>query len=456
MPRNVIGFKFQEDYLHKCAIDSKFSFGLIIGQPLSVSQIYIIHLAKNHEVESSDINNEDKSTGDSDNMTITNSAESIEDVKNTIVASHVVNVTKMIPGSFYVLGIFIVAETCIFDDVNDVQAAVHIIQDINTNLRRNKYLCGNCNILSRDKLILSYSKLTKKIVCQYYNAIDGNIEPTNIMFTNEKLVWHMFETNYEFDDVFPIVEGKEKISIEQHFKFTLESILTHLENSEYFLQNEPMNEAEYLESYLKYNQIEYQDKNTIKKFKVNVFMPTIPSVKDPIIVERYQGLIRFSGIVSSRIWTNSNKQFRDIQLYIRNDIIRSLASRIQIYCDGLIDTYANNDSIIVSEPPRRVFFNVPYLDGIQFSEYIFRGETPSVACAQAKYLLDIEIDPDSIDTTLEGLLDCDDMGALSSLIGSKQILVPKSHDYGRFMYMAGLGTAILILIISILLHFLLR
>uniref|UniRef100_T1H273 Uncharacterized protein n=1 Tax=Megaselia scalaris TaxID=36166 RepID=T1H273_MEGSC len=134
---------------------------------------------------------------------------------------------------------------------------------------------------------------------------------------------------------------------------------------------------------------------------------------------------------------------------------RSIAARTQTYCDGLADpTIGDNDDYYISEPPRRVYFDVPDSNGLQFSEYIFHGELPIVAAAQAKEMMDLTLDTDKIHADMER-----DMDENAFAIHHRGTIIPDSNEQreiGRNMYIIGIVVAILVLLASIFLHFILK
>lgn len=50
-----------------------------------------------------------------------------------------------------------------------------------------------------------------------------------------------------------------------------------------------------------------------------------------------EGTTHFSGIVASRIYLSPKATVQDATLAIKQDVIRSLASRFTMHCDALID-----------------------------------------------------------------------------------------------------------------------
>lgn len=113
-------------------------------------------------------------------------------------------------------------------------------------------------------------------------------------------------------------------------------------------------------------------------------------------IVRYDGTIKYSGIISSKIWVQSKLLINDIQQFIKADILRSISARLRLYLDASSNDFrANLEHIIITEPPRRIFFEInklsPSTAGILFSDYLFRGECEETVISQAKEILDIEL-----------------------------------------------------------------
>lgn len=294
-------------------------------------------------------------------------------------------------------------------------------------------------------------------------------------FVDKPFEWHCFECNYDMDDIYPIVQEFNKIKLEDHFQRVLNSIRRNLDSSEIFIQDEHVDDGQLLETYVKRRREQQKQNGVIENyFRCSVMLPIKCVAKNaeiPIKVQEFQGSMRLQGVVTSRIWCNPKNTLATVKHFIRMDLMRSLLARIHVYCDGITDPMTSNESVFMSEPPRRVYFDIFNTTSntrpVQFSEYIFRGEAPTVAVAQAKHILDLDIASDNIITDLEGLpdddlQDMDDYDA-SEVNSSKektsikaQQQSSKKQDISRFMYMLGVSIALLVLIISIFINFLIN
>lgn len=305
----------------------------------------------------------------------------------------------------------------------------------------------------------------------------GTFAPIDYRFVDKPFEWHCFECNYDMDDIYPIVQEFNKIRIEKHFERVIESIRKNLEVSEIFIQDEHVDDGQLLETYIKRRREEQKQNGVIEKyFRCSVMLPIKCMTRNaeiPITVHEFHGTMRLQGVVTSRIWCNPKNTLAMVKHSIKMDLMRSLLARIYVYCDGITNpSTSSSDALFMSEPPRRVYFNIFNTTGnarsVQFSEYIFRGEAPTVAVAQAKHILDLDILTENIITDLEGVAD-DDISDLednyeTDMHSATGKLHGKMHggrsrnkqDMSRFMYMLGVSVALFVLMVSVFVHFVLN
>lgn len=278
------------------------------------------------------------------------------------------------------------------------------------------------------------------------------------------------------DDLFPILQDFNKIRIEDHFQRITDAIRINLKLSEIFIQDEHVDDGQLLETYIKRRR-EQQKRNGIVEnyFRCSVMLPIKCMVKNaeiPIKVQEFHGSMRLQGVITSRIWCNPKNTLANVKHFIKMDLMRSLLTRMQLYCDGISDPNANNDSLFISEPPRRIYFSIfnttKNTRPIQFSEYIFRGETPNVAITQAKHILDLDIASENIIADLEGLPEeyeeCDEDGGDEFQMNSAdnkatnkiKSRAANMQDMSRYMYMLGVSVALFVLMASIFMHYLIN
>jgi hypothetical protein len=152
----------------------------------------------------------------------------------------------------------------------------------------------------------------------------------------------------------------------------------------------------------------------------------------------------------------------DVEEYIREDIIRSVTTRMQIYYDALLanDDGGNdeeeNQEINNTMPPRRVFFPI-HSSNIMFSDYLFPNETEETTVKQANDILGISIKNSEIDVDAEVANQLKVSEKVDSSSGNADDLTANVQaDAGKLIIILGIVGLIIALIVSVALHLFLK
>lgn len=146
MVRSVFADTSVEKYLDNLLEREEFSYGIIIGQvknkkrkqfhdsslTWSKKKIVlqatrqgkdsVIHLAKTSE----DLPNDDPSEDSPSSSEVKN----VKSINAEVLVDHCINALRMIPGSFFVLGIFVVSPQNVFDNQDDFKQLKTILQQM--------------------------------------------------------------------------------------------------------------------------------------------------------------------------------------------------------------------------------------------------------------------------------------------------------------------------------------
>lgn len=177
-----------------------------------------------------------------------------------------------------------------------------------------------------------------------------------------------------------------------------------------------------------------------------------------------ESLVQYTGVISSKIFGSQRNTIDEIETYIKNDIIRSLTTRMQIYYDALLanddggndDETAQDQDVNNTIPPRRVFF--PINNGnIYFGDYLFQNETEDTTVKQSMDILSVSLTASAVNTKVE---------AIAQLSTSRQEKaetfnntsddVLSSKDTGKIVLLVGIVGALVALLIAIIFHFVLQ
>lgn len=227
----------------------------------------------------------------------------------------------------------------------------------------------------------------------------------------------------------------------------------------FFFDGEVKDETDSLESIGKKRKVPrtklgHHDNNEVKLLQVTIVLPgeSISSeINTPTIDCGVQ--IRLGGHVATKLWLHPKATVKDASLAIIQDIGRSLAARLDMHWDSLIEEEQDSPEDIntVHETPRRVLVNLPS-SKVTLSDYLFPGEGPQEAQISLKELLDIDISEENGIFDIEGQADLTDLYREGIEAESDDLLQKLPNTTNKYIYFSGLGIAFIVLIISLLLH----
>uniref|UniRef100_A0A182LYT4 Protein odr-4 homolog n=1 Tax=Anopheles culicifacies TaxID=139723 RepID=A0A182LYT4_9DIPT len=373
MGRSVLCESFVEDYLRQLSRKAGVCMGLLIGQPSAGGKDYIVHATR--------ITGQDEEESDE-----------TQKLNATVAAQQALDATRMLPGGMYVMGIFVIHPKNVFQEQTLLTSVKFILMSMKATFDANPLLMGTCDEFEKsEKLVLYYSSSSKTQICKTVSLAAENptVLPCEWKFVERLTTWHKLNVYFETDDVYPL---KRKSDQEQH---DTEANLTEcarklkdqLMDAKILFDGAPKLGADTVEGVLT---MKNQD-----KFLANVYLPTSTELSaNDAKIERFEGTLKFDGIVSSQIYIHSRCTFSEAERFIVADIVRSLMSRIQIHCDSLVQTEdTTQDKITLNELPRRIYFPVRAQGGfpVQFSDYLFPEESAETPLGRIKELLDIGV-----------------------------------------------------------------
>ncbi|XP_037046502.1 protein odr-4 homolog isoform X2 [Bradysia coprophila] len=455
MVRSVFADTSIEKYLDNLIEHNEFSYGIIIGQATRQGKDSVIHLAKTSEGLPND--NSDDSSKDSTVQQL--EVVNVKGINSEVLVDHALSVLRMIPGSFFVLGIFVASPQNVFDNSEDfkhlktvLQQLVEVLKTENTN----NYGCSD-EFDGGEKLIFHYAG-KRSSTCKTTNVYDlsksGGGKPVDWKFQDKATQWQEFETIYDMDDIYNLQKSADATyDIEENFDVALKSIQTKLNASVVFLDGEEpvTNPTDSVEQFLKQKKSRDKDVNTSTVHGSIYYL--CDKIDDNDRVIKYNGTANYSGIVCSKVWVAGKQPIEDVEKFIKIDILRSVTSRLRMYVDA---HHQSGQFTLVSEPPRRVFFKLKS-SPVMFSDYLFRGESHDTIITQAQTHMDIHLDKQNIVDDIETMSDeiCYEEDIPVENVGKKPTTTPKKSN-NRVIYAMGIMCAVGILLISVGVHVLLN
>lgn len=384
MGRSVICEAYLEEYLKVLSKKQGSCVGLLIGQPSSHGKDYIVYLNK--------IKDESGSEPEIQN---------ILDIDNQQVSQHALIETRLLPGGFYVTGIFVINPKNVFEDQNLLRKVKTMLVDMRHTFNSNPLLQGNCDELDGgEKLVLFYSSSSNAMGCKSVALKSDNlsVKPCDWKFQDKATSWQVMNTFFETDETFALNrKTDDQYDTEANLTSCVQVLKQNLDRSLVFFDGGPKDGNQLLEPTL-------QDKKD-NPFLVHIYMP-LPSNDDISTrkIETFGATLKFDGIISSTVFVHPKNTFAEAASFVKTDIIRSLMSRVQIHCDSLVQNAEDSvqDTVMLNELPRRIYFPIwAKSNPILFSEYLFLDEPKETAIPQIRDTFDRILMPKDLTATVE-------------------------------------------------------
>ncbi|GFG31428.1 hypothetical protein Cfor_09276 [Coptotermes formosanus] len=460
MGRTVIAEDNLLPYLIQLAKPDSYVTGLILGQNAD-QRDYVFHLARTPRPASKDV--KDETAGDTaefpSKVEHLKPLKSVQDIQEAWVADHAKHVTRMLPGGMWVLGIFIVGPGDVFGDPKAVSRLRAVLQHIKKNLANNCFLHGNSP--SSDKLALHLCSTTQRYTCKSFdtNNLNSSIYPVDWKFQTKATRWHQLDCQYDIDLIFPTSLDKQTQSLKKNLQDMLAAVSDSIKSAVCMIDGEVKDSSEVLDAFGKKPKASKKGRNTgeVKTLNVTLYIPcdSRPERDDELEVIDCCGEMNFLGNLASRVFLHQKATVQEAEEAVKQDIVRSLASRLELHWDSLIEEEQGSpeERLTLHEPPRRVLVSLPDCR-VTLSDYLFPGEGPSEALVSLQELLDLEVEESDVQKDLEVQADPADFCALDAELEGEasEDILPVTMNTQNIIFI-GLAAAALILAVSIAVQF---
>ncbi|XP_044267144.1 protein odr-4 homolog [Tribolium madens] len=438
MVRSAVVDDRLSSYFHNVAKQNNYSIGLILGQSVS-GKDYVIHFAKTppvHPHESKD--NPPR-------------LKSINDVNEEWVADHARQATRMLPGGMHVLGVFVVSPDDVLSPFSPKIKSV--LNRVHKHLESQKYLFGNPP--NNEKLVLHYSTTSQQFTGKSFEVGIGSVKPADFKFLTSPIKWAQIQCKYQMDQVYHIGENESDWPLKKHMGIILDRMSKNLKSSVFLFDGELKDGEESIESIGK-KKIPRSNKSSghgehLKPLQVCILQPCDGSDQNSFEISETGNQIRIFGHVVTKLWLNPKISVEAAAVAVTQDIMRSLSTRLEMHWDSLTEEEHGEDMNSVHEPPRRVLISLPN-SNIAISDYLFPGEGPHDAKISLEEMLDIKIHDEADVMDVEGQADLTEYYNEGIESESEEVVTKKPAE-NKSLYYIGLGVALLILIISLVIHF---
>ncbi|KAJ9574644.1 hypothetical protein L9F63_008176 [Diploptera punctata] len=460
MGRTVIAEDNLLPYLIQLGNSDSYVVGLILGQSTD-QRDYVVHLARTPRPATKDVKDESISGEDStqqlNQIEQLKPLKSIQDIKENWIADHAKHVTRMLPGGMCVLGIFVVGPGDVFGDNKAVSRLRAVLHHIKKKLSTNNFLYGNSQ--SSEKLALHLCSTTKRYICKAFdtNNISSTSHPVDWKFQSPSTRWHQLDCQYDLDHVFPTSTDRQTQPLKKHLQDILSAVSENIKLSVCMIDGELRDASETLDAIGKKKKTKVSGKSSNvgegKTFNVSLYIPCDKTleINEDIQVVDCCGEMNFLGNLASRVFLHQKSTVTEAVEAVKQDIVRSLASRLELHWDSLIEEEHGSpeERMTLHEPPRRVLVPLPNCR-VTLSDYLFPGEGPSEALLSLQELLDLQVEETEVQKDLEVQADPADFYSLEAQLegDSSEEMISGTMDTKRILII-GLAIAVAILAVSV-------
>ncbi|XP_014257354.1 protein odr-4 homolog isoform X2 [Cimex lectularius] len=295
----------------------------------------------------------------------------ILELDDTWFTFHTENVSRMLPGGMWILGLYFSSPENIFNNEKTLNKVRSIMSFINKSTARNECLFGDPP--GNYKLVFHYNSKSKQFACK---SIDSSMAFANAdwKFQNSQFVWHKVESSYSLNrfEPYEIVDETPKPVI-VYLKDKLQKIRKEIDATICTVNGVFRKNTDTLQDIKMLTDQQRKTKEKDDSFKVFMYSLTEPpeDMASKVVVQMTYGEMVFDGIIGSQVFLHENATVDETVLAVKQDILRSLASRLEMHWDSFDLTDENNK---VHEPPRRILFK-DKRSGLTFSDYIYKNET---------------------------------------------------------------------------------
>ncbi|XP_014275292.1 protein odr-4 homolog [Halyomorpha halys] len=431
--------------------------GLIVGQCAIPNQKdYIVHLP----TTPSSVQNQEELIGDGNPSVKT--FEKLMDIDEITISEHARVVTRMLPGGMWVLGFFVVGPGDLFSDKNSLVKLRSIANKVHNCTKGNDFMNGKDP--SNQKIILHFCSISKKYTCKTIEMdnLNSSIRPVDWKFKPYSTSWLQVDSVLDFDWLPPffVIDhmGTKKRLLECLNKFK-----EHLDSLIYVINGnfcEPDQLLNTIEKPVKENNCDDNNEDNHYNLMFFEFMepPKDDNVEGALVIEKSSEL-RFNGILTSRIFLHEKATAEDAVKAVKEDFVRSLASRLEMHWQTVEEPEAFDETskYLLRSPPRRILFK-PEDSDIAFSEYLFEGETEDEALLSITENLGfancqiIVLEHDADPAEINNLEDDVDLAGSAEGTSHSSGRIKKQKSNSFLLY--GITAACLTLLLSLLIHFL--
>ncbi|KAJ1522868.1 hypothetical protein ONE63_002012 [Megalurothrips usitatus] len=374
--------------------------GLIVGQPSKATD-YVVRLGR-IPIPLSVLKEHGKKPSEVYGL-------SLAEINESWVSVHAVDVTKMLHGGMWVLGLFLIGQSDPFENQQNCSRLRTILRHMRTELKKIPLLYGDSP--SSEKIVLYMNPQKNLVACRSIDLDGSSMRPMDWKFQKNAVSWTQIDSILDVQHVVHLKKEDSSKQIRNELKMLLDGISKQVQESVCTLSNQLLGPDELVENIFKKQKGKSGkktkgggDDEPNKNVIANLYMPLTgeSSVKSPsgVEVNNGYGIFYFVGGPVSRVFVNQKATVEEACQAVKQDIIRSIYVRLNMHSDSLVEDDDSGSRETFHEPPRRVMIKLPATN-VSVSDYLYPGEGPEDALNSFQELFDLKLEIDDVELDVE-------------------------------------------------------
>ncbi|XP_065201574.1 protein odr-4 homolog [Planococcus citri] len=440
MKKTVRFEKSLKNYLKSLKTDG-ITPGLLLGQSSS-DHDFVVHLARTPIPKEN-------------SCTEICHLKQIQNLKEEWIIDHMRNVIQMLPGGMTILGLFFVGDVNLFSNSTAVACLKKILGAVDKFVQENEYYFIELKLTP--KLVLNCIEDTNFICKQFSTSQSGQLDSVDCVWNCND--WHRISCYYDFQHLLPLyVKSISNVILHEKIMDILKYVSKSVKESILLLNGELKNQMDLIKNIKeKVNERIVQnatESEAPSQIVADLYAPCGKQFSHEVFeVCDYNAELKCFGTLCSDVYLHNEATVHEAIRAIKEDIIRSLYSRLMMHCNSLMEdlsTTSAEESKIIHEPPRRVSVYLPH-SKVRFTDYLFPGED-TLGTLPAKEQLDIPASNDQqiLYESLEVETDAAEFYNGDSVINAISQTTEVKKNHLQYILSFGIIFSIIIVVIAIL------
>ncbi|KAM7378762.1 hypothetical protein PAMP_004361 [Pampus punctatissimus] len=345
------------------------------------------------------------------------------------VTEHARQVSRMLPGGLYVLGVFIITDTDAKDSLTSLRQLLFAVE----NLIASDRLWNPADDDVTDCVTLHINPKTRKTVCRTFDVTDPKsmAKPADWKYQSGVCSsWIMLSCCLNVDILVPLPDNRASTeNMDKCLKEGLKVWAQQIESGVCLIDGKKLPED---------TELTAGQKRNMRQTYTTQLLITPDEQRLTDVVQRCGGSVSVRGAIYSRTYLHSNKpKVKLAEKLLKRDVVSTVATRVQMVLEELLTSEEESKGSSRDKQqteqfcfPRRIFCPVKVSGPVCVCDYQFSDEGLSEVTDRLKEMLDIDAAEQDLDTRQEITAEITESSvAAEPTVETVEVPEPKRNNY---------------------------